>query len=273
MEMTNNKFTILFDEFGTPTFVEDSETNIFAGLAVLYSESVENELFESLRRKLKLGRNEPQKTRRIIIEQAVEIAEIACKKVLHIVFNYVNLRNPEFEKTIRDYEAVVSFGRKIVRGVKSRKISQILHSRLLDNCVHKCVIDHLEDKFDGNYFYEIFMDNWSIPKSDQDLELEHRAELLEMTTNELLQELNRQTRVCIPSVSVLDKDNNRKRLVDGLMSIVSRAFFETKHPRHSKEPLRVIEGALRGRFECKDVTTDEIEFIQERIVEFANEKF
>ncbi|MCI0697222.1 hypothetical protein L0337_35115 [candidate division KSB1 bacterium] len=270
---TVERFIILFDEAGTPTFKEESETDIFAGIAILYPYLREEEIFDTFKETLGFSRKAPLKAQNISERRAQEIANLACDKLPMIVFNYVELRNNAFAKTILDYESLVSFGRKIVRGAKPRKVSQILHSRLLDNCVHKCILNHLEHETQGNFQYDISIDNWSIPKDDQSIELDHRATSFKKATQLLLNKCHKNINISIPEIKLLKKDGSRKRLIDAMASITSRAFFARNHPRFSEKPFRILEGYLGRSFECNNITNDEILFIKQMIQKFANEHF
>lgn len=270
---TVERFIVLFDEAGTPTFKEKSEADIFAGIAILYPYLREKDVFDAFKKTLGFSRKGPLKTKDISERRAQEIANLACDKLSIIVFNYVELRNNEFAKTIQDYESLVSFGRKIVRRAKPRKVGQILHARLLDNCVHKCIINHLEHETQGNFQYDISIDNWAIPEDDQYIELGYRATSLKKTTQRLLNKLHRNVNISIPEIRLLEKDGERKRLIDALASITSRAFFARNHPRFSEEPLRILQSHLGRSFECLNITNDEILFTKQMIQKFANEHF
>jgi len=269
MNIEMKEIIVLFDEFGTPTFNQKGESDIFAGIAVLYNLEEESDIFSNLKDVLSLESSKPHKSRTINNIKAVKIAKIASSNLNQIVFNYIELNNKLYIDTIENYEKVISFGRKIYRGVKPRKVSQIMHSRLLDNCIHKCIMNHLDGKSNTAYQYKIYLDNWAIPNCDKHIELEQRVESLEKYTQHLLDGSNKNVKIIIPAINLLVKDNNRKRLIDGMMSIISRAFFNTNHPRFTKLPLNKLQSILGKKIKISNITNDEIEFINELIVEFT----
>lgn len=266
------KYIVLFDEYGTATFKENSESDIFAGTSILYRAEDEQQIFDSLDEFLRFSRKKPLKNKDINNERAIRIANALCATNIQIVFKYLNLRDKNYQDVISNYELIGNFARKIVRGIRGRKISQILHHEILNNCIMGIIGNHLEHILQGRLQYEIFIDNLSIPNSDRHLSLNYGAESLQHHIQDLANKFDKIVKILIPEIQLLDTDSKRKRLIDAISSVFSRAF-DKKHKQFSEDALKTLEQGFGNDFEYEDITIPETEFIARLTNEFAAQKF
>ena len=82
----------------------------------------------------------------------------------------MNLANKEFHQVLTLYEQLGNQLRKKHRQVGGRKIAQILHSEIFDECLLKSIINYMERRLTSSAF-SVYMDNWSIPKDDLEIYL------------------------------------------------------------------------------------------------------
>ncbi len=68
-----HRATVLFDEFGTPTFRTDRESDYFLGVGVVYPREVEDDLFKQADELFGLSNRNPLKNSRIAVPRAENI--------------------------------------------------------------------------------------------------------------------------------------------------------------------------------------------------------
>jgi len=253
---------ILFDEFGTPTFEKDKETTAFGGIAVSYYERTEEEIFAKCDSLFSLSTKRPRKNRTLSKERAIRIADMVSTLPVGIVVNVVDLTNKEFRATAKVYERLSNAERTKHRKVREQPFAQYLHGRILDNCVLKCISNHAIQESIFESIYKIYVDNWAIKKADIEIFIELRADSLERNIQRLLTKLGTDTKIKVPPLSLLDVDSKRKRFIDILASVISRAFMDESHDRYSEVPLTRMRASSGSRFEFDDVTREEIRFMR-----------
>ncbi len=133
---------------------------------------------------------------------------------------------------------------------------------MLDTCLFQSIVNDLEKKSNKNCHYELFIDNWSFPKNDDEISLEYRSESLEQKIQALLSKLNKGIKISISHLNVLKEDSKRKRFIDVLASIVSRAYLKPNHERASEDPIEVLANLSGSNFREDDITAYEVQFMK-----------
>ena len=248
------EISVLFDEFGTPTFRADRETTYFGGVAISYKSEVETDVFAKCGELFGLSTSQPRKNRTVGTEKAVSIASLVCTLPVEIVVNVVNLENKELKSTWQGYQSLSNSARAQYRGARERPLAQFLHAGVLDNCVINCIANFISKEKPDEYLCSLFVDNWAIKDDDRRIFVERRCKLFEENIQRFLRELDLPHRVRVPSMSMLDTDSQRKRFIDTLASVVSRSFLQTSNSRRSKLPLARLRSGLGKSFEYLDST-------------------
>ena len=175
--MPSEKIITLFDEYGTPTLRQDRENELFIGVAVSYKNSDEKTIFDKVEDFIGLKNNKPLKNSQISTNRAIKIAEALIPLPLYIVVTIIDLSDRKFIETITEYHQISNEVRNNKRDIKDRPIAQIIHSKVLSNCLFESITLCLEKSSNQNKF-GVFIDNWSIPANDIYLYLKFRSESL-----------------------------------------------------------------------------------------------
>ena len=117
-----------------------------------------------------LNNTKPLKNRQISNERAIRIATSLCNLPIKMVVCEIDLNNQIFIETLKQYAESSNQIRIRERAVKERPIAQIIHSKILSNCLFEIITLCLEQNQSKNGF-SIFIDNWSIPQSDIEIYL------------------------------------------------------------------------------------------------------
>lgn len=245
--MAGKDVTVLFDESGTPQVGNNDQTDWFLGVTVRYDQSAENAIFSECKREFGLSNTTPLKSDRIKNSRAVRIAELLAGLPLSIFVSGVNIADPEYRKTITDYVDFANTARKEVRQARERPIAQIMHSQVIDHCLFHSITDYFEAG-GGDAEFSVYIDNWSIPQADVEIYLEERVESIHRSISPLCLEYHTGRLVSIGRIELLAKDTNRKRFVDVVASVVSRAYLETDDLRFSREEIDILQGSGMANF-------------------------
>ncbi len=243
---------ILFDEQGTPTFNIERETDFFLGIGAAYDESIEKSIFDSISELFGLKKSKPLKNRNISSSKAVEISKVLSSLPILIDIAFMDLSNSKFHKIVTEYEEKSSAKRNNVRRVRKRPISQILHTFILDGVLFELIAKSIQ-KYSYISIVKIYMDNWSMPKSDKGIALKYRSESLQKNIRNVLTKIGIvENSIEVKPIQLLQKDSYRKRFIDVIASVVSRAFLERSNKRFSEEPLKNI--LIKKENKMKDIT-------------------
>jgi hypothetical protein len=219
----------LFDEYGTPTLRQDRENEIFVGVAVSYKNSDEKIVFDNLEKLICLNKSKPLKNSQISTEKAIKIAEKITHLPIYIATVTINLSNQEFVEAVTEYHRISNEIRNCKRKIKDRPIAQIIHSKVLSNCLFEAITLCLETSSNINEF-NVFIDNWSIPDKDVSIYLKNRSESLSRKISMLFPNVD------IKPIELLVQDTKRKRLIDSVTSVVSRNYYNISNNKYSSEP-------------------------------------
>ena len=221
--MPINDMIILFDESGTPSISNDQRTDWFIGVGVAYHNLDEQNIFAKCDAAFCLSRSNPLKNNRISNSRVKRMLNIINELPLSIYVSAINTANPTLRNTIVKYESVVAEARQN-RNIRKRPIPQIIHSHVLDHCLFNLITGYLENDLEDATF-EIFIDDWSIPKNDIDISLKHRAQSLFQKISNLCENFSMGHLVSIAPLKLLNEDSKRKRFVDGMASIFNRIYL------------------------------------------------
>ena len=263
--MTTKEVTVLFDESGTPEIGNNDRTDWFLGVVVRYDQSAENEIFFKCTKEFGLSNTKPAKNYSIGTSRAIRIAKLLAGLPLSIFVSGVRIANPEYCKTIVEYARLGNIARKAHRQVRERPLSQFIHSRVLDHSLFHSITDFFEAG-GGDAAFSVFIDNWSIPQNDVDIYLELRARLLNEHVSTLCADYHSGQPKSIARLKLLVEDSSRKRFVDVVASVLSRAYIRSEDPKYSREPTDILERCGKAQF--GDETGYSIRIMQEMMKTF-----
>ena len=238
--MATKDVTVLFDEFGTPQIANTDRTDWFLGVSVRYSQAEESGIFRKCEDVFGLTKTNPQKNKQISGCRAIRIAELLRGFPAYIFVPGVNTADPVFRKTITDYVGFANTARTEVRQVRERPIAQIIHSHVLDHCLYHSITGYFEAG-GGDAEFSVYIDNWSIPQADVEIYLEERVVSLHRRISPLCLKYHTGRPVSIGRIELLRDDTNRKRFVDVVASVISRAYLNADNPRFSREPFDILQ--------------------------------
>ncbi len=261
--MHSNQMIILFDEYGTPTIRQDRENEIFVGVAIIYKKTDEKKIFEKVENIIGLNKSKPVKNAQISPRKAIEIAEILASLPLYIAVAIIDLSNRAFCETIINYHQISNAIRNCAREIKGRPIAQIIHSKVLSNCLFEAITLCLENSSKINEF-NVFIDNWSIPAKDIPIYLQYRSESLSQNVKRLFPNVD------IKPIELLENDTNRKRFIDSVTSIVSRNYKNISSNTYSKKPFDVLFSSESITAIEVDITEKETDLMNRMLYEFNN---
>ena len=252
-----NQAIVLFDEQGTPTF-PDRETDSFLGIAVIYNLSDEENIFYQCNKIFGLSNTKPLRNNKISNSRIIHITNLIKQLPIQIVISSLDLSNSEFQKVVKSFEEFSNLMRDKHRDVRERPMAHILHSQILDDCMFK-LISNFAIRNQMNNNFSLFIDNWSIPKSDVDIYLEQRSQSFESKINGLLQQINFPFQINVPSITLLNEDNLRKRFIGVIASVISRSFKKHDDERYSEYPLESLTD-IESNIYC-EITRETMEIL------------
>jgi len=226
---------ILFDEQGTPTFNINRETDFFLGVAVTYKLSDEKDIIESCKRVFGLQNKKPLKNNLISNNRINEISNILPYLPIQIIITSITLSDTEFQKVVELYKDYSNIMREKFRNVRERGLNHILRTFIVEDCIFYS-IDNYCEKSQEDLLFSIFIDDWSIPKSDVDIYTNFYSHSLETRINNLFNEFNFNFQISVPPINYLKNDTDRKRIIDVITSFVSRSFLDKNDNKYTSLP-------------------------------------
>lgn len=258
--MAPKKMVVLFDESGTPAISNDPRTDWFLGVGVVYEQSDEEFIFSKGEAVFGLAKTKPLKNNQISNSHAVRIAELLADLPVSIYVSSLDTANPILHQIIADYECYSNEARLKVRGIRGRPIAQIIYFHVRDHCIFNTIVGHFEAR-GGDAAFAVFTDDWSIPENDIEIALDHSATSLCKTISQHVARLSEARLDSIAPFELLTKDNSRKRFVDVVASIFSRAYLRTNDEKYSREAADILQECRRAH--CTDATQHSIDLMQE----------
>ena len=260
-----SEIVILFDEYGVPTFKSNRPSDWFLGVSVLYRLKDENSIMTACDQSFGLSNTKVRKNDRIGRETARNMAESLQTTPIQICIININLNNKQFIDTTNLYNEIGNKYRIRIRRVRSRSISQVIHDEVMDDCILESIRIHNENKGIDNYIYLPHIDNWSFPNADVEISLSTRSFSMADKINSIFTHFGFDNKITIKPINLLDVDSKRKRFIDGVTCIISRAYFDNSHIRYTKEPLDCLVANLENNIQILDTTDRLIEFFQKFI--------
>lgn len=260
--MSEKKLIVLFDEHGVPTFKDTNKGNVFLGVAVLYKFLNEERIFNDLDGPMGLSELHSRKNHLIDKSNALNIAKNFSQQEAYIAVNCIDTNNKILSKITEQYIKWGNIERKRHRKVGERKSAHFLHKSLVDFCISDVIDNYLAESTQKINRFEIWADNWNYPKSDVDIMLEDAMEILQLKTQKILDKYSSNKQVLFEPVRLLiSTDDKRKRFIDALTSIVSRAFLKTNNPKFDLNPIKQLERGFGDKFLVDNITDKLIDFI------------
>ena len=251
---------MLFDESGTPQIVGKYRNEWFLGCGVWYEQSAETEIFARCNEAVGLSKNKPMKNHRISIDRVIRIARILTDLPLSIYASGIDTTDPEFRRIVKNYKRFAKKARATHRPeVRERPIPHIIHSHVLDHCLFHSISGYFEAG--GSYAHvSVFIDNWSIHRDDVNVYLEERVGSLHRSISPLCSKYHMGRPVSIGPIKLLADDTNRKRFIDVVASVISRAFLRSGNPRYTREAMDILGESGRANF--SDATGYSVDLMQ-----------
>ena len=246
--MVGKDVTVLFDESGTPQIFGKYRREWFLGCGVWYEQPVKTDIFARCNDAFGLSRNRPMKNNRISTDRAIRIARVLMDLPLSISVSGIHTTDPEFRRIVKNYKRFEKKARATHRPeVRDRSIGQIIHSHLLDHCLFHSISGYFEAG-GSDAHVSVFIDNWSPPNNDVGAYLKERVAALHrsISPNCLKHHIGRP--ISIRRIELLRDDTFRKRFVDVVASVVSRAYLKTDNPRFSREPFDILQESGTANF-------------------------
>ena len=257
--MATKNMVVLFDESGTPTIKDDPRTDWFLGVGVAYEQPAEEMIFARCKDACGLANSRPLKNDRIENARALCIAKLLADLPVSIFVSRVNTADLKYREIIVEYEDFGNKARQEFRQVRERSIAQIIHSNILSHCLFHLITGYFEQG-GGDAAFAVFIDNWSIPKNDIDIYLKDRATSLNQYISSLCVDYHESKPASISHLELLKEDSNRKRFVDVVASIFSRAYLKRDNQRYSCEAADILQEC--GKASCSDATQYLINLMQ-----------
>ena len=268
------KIIVLFDEYGTPTLSLNRVQDIFLGVSVLYELSEEDNIFNRCDTIMGLSKSKPLKNDQISVSKAIDISKVLGKQALSISAKYLTLNNPALKDIIEIYKPFCNFTREIWRGIKKeRKDVQILYPQILERCIFDIIARYLESVDSGKYVFQIFIDDWGFPKPDEHIALNFGKSSLEKKVRQfVVHDIKKDSDISIIEKNLLkDPNSRRKRFIDVLTSVISRAFRDKNDSKFDNTPFKELQNQLKNNFNVEDMTYDVISFLKDIILKGIHE--
>ncbi|HDL01903.1 MAG TPA: hypothetical protein ENH23_06695 [candidate division Zixibacteria bacterium] len=226
-----------------------------------YKKSDEKIVFEKIGELICLNKSKPLKNAQISTRKAIQIAETIIHLPIYIATVTINLSNQSFIETVTNYHRISNEIRIYERKIKGRPIAQIIHSKVLSNCLFEVITLCLETSSKKNEF-NVFIDNWSIPTKDISIYLKYRTKSLSRNIRRLFPNVD------IKPIELLEHDTKRKRFIDSVTSVVSRNYHDVSSDRYSTEPFDLLFSSESINAINVDITEKEIDLMNKMLNEF-----
>ena len=265
----------LFDEFGTPSFSRNRRNDLFIGVAVIYEESIESDMFSKCCNKIGLNNKNPKKNNEFNFKGLIDFYSILLTFPIQIYSHYIDLNNDLLRQTLLEYNSIGNHGRLNIRSkneehIRERKLDQTIRSHILTYSFHEAISNLLLKTEYPLYHIYPFIDNISIPVCDKELYLTERSKELEKSVDKLMNVSNKKGKICINQIGLLENKGeaiavHRKRFIDSITSLISRAIPANKS-NYEKE-LEHISTEIN----CYDMTNFMISYCQSNIIDLNHE--
>lgn len=220
------KIIYLFDESGR-AILSPTDPHIFLGVGVLYDESNEDYLFKTCNELFCLSTKDPLKNIKISNELALTIAQKIVELKIPIVCTWIDLNNKNLITTIKSCIDLLVELKKYhyLRGSR-RKKAHYLHDKILDKNIFQ-ILDFLSNINDVTIRLKPYIDMWPIPRLEKNVKLISRSNSIEEKIKEITRYFEQNISFKVDEFKLLkNPKNKRKRFIDIITSIVTRAFIK-----------------------------------------------
>ena len=222
---------------------------------------------------MRLSNNKTLKNKSIKESRAIKIANRLCSHNLRIEARTLDLENNELKQTGETYEQFGNLSRRIYRNTtKERKISHFLHDEIMFYCITDLISKTFSIKRDCDLQIEPYIDDWSYTSIDKHIALEYFSNKFSIWLNELSVEKQINVNISVKNIALLDDAKDRKkRFIDVLTSVISRAYFDCSDERFTDIPLIMLKNSLKENFNIDNATNDLILFMLKAILDNIQE--
>jgi hypothetical protein len=251
---------VFFDEFGTPTFRKDRESNTFLGATATIPLALEKKVFEKCEIKFGLLKNKPIKNDSLGKSRIEDISQLLSTLPVQITVSYINLSDPDFQRISKLYEEYGNIMRGIHRGVKKRPLAQILHSHIVDHALFTSICNYAEKK-NISLNVSVFLDDWSIPEQDKHITFDIAKSSLEHKITEVFTGSDNNLKIILNQIELMKIDSDRKRFIDIITSVASRFFLDPQNQRYSPDILNKMMKNKDMNHHIEDITKNLTDFM------------
>ncbi|MCH7733371.1 MAG: hypothetical protein IIB44_12840 [Candidatus Marinimicrobia bacterium] len=254
---------LLFDEHGTPTFRDDRESDYFVGVGVSSNLVYWDRIINECRSLFGLDNSRPVKNRNLGLSRINTISSLLLTLPITWVVIVLDLSNEDLIRVINLYNEYGNELRRHHRGIRGRPVAQILYQQIINHVIFESIQRDIElNPIDTNF--NIYIDNWSIPINDRTTMIDLMRSSMEARTNEITTSYFPNASVTINNYELLIEDSHKKRFIDIITSVASRAFFPESDERYSSQVDTIITSNQSIFYE--DITSTTTEFL----IDFMN---
>lgn len=228
----------LFDESGR-AILSPTDPHIFLDVGVLYKENEEGYLFTTCDKLFRLSTKEPLKNANISDELVQVIANKIVELNIPITCIWIDLNDKNLVRVLENYRDFLIELRRYHNLQGNRKIAHILHDRILDKNIFE-ILDFLSDISDITIRLKPYIDMWPIPSLEKKVKLISRSNSIEEKIKEITHYFEQNISFKVEEFKLLEnKKNKRKRFIDIITSIVSRAFIKVNDSEYICDPSNI----------------------------------
>lgn len=251
---------ILFDEHGTPTFRPDRESTLFLGVGLTYKLSDENNIFTTSNQLFGLSNIRPVKNRQLSLSRVNHIGTLLTSLPVEWTIISLDLSNADLQRVVNLYEEYGNLLRDRHRGVRERPAAQILYTQVFNHVLFSAIHNHIEHN-PHTLVFSVFIDNWSFSQNDRNIAIDINRDSMEQRTKEVVESFFENVTISLNNYVILITDSDRKRYIDVVASVTSRAYLPTTDSRFSDQINSLLRNSSQRHIYTDDITQITIDFL------------
>lgn len=251
---------ILFDEHGTPTFRPDRESRFFIGVGLTYKVRDQDNIYTASDSLFGLSNIRSVKNRQLGLSRINRIGTLLTSLPIAWTIILLDLSNPDLQRVVNLYEEYGNLLRNQHRGVGERPVAQILYQQVLDHVLFTAIQKSIEHN-PNNSNFSIFLDNWSFSPDDLGIALDLNRESMERRSNEVVEQFFNNVTISLDNFDILVTDSDKKRYVDVIASVTSRAYLPSSDKRYSAHIDSILKNENYSQIYIEDITQTTIDFL------------
>lgn len=255
----SDELIILFDEHGTPTFRTDRESHFFIGVGITYKISDQDNIFTTDRKLFGLDNNKPVKNGGLSLSRIDSIGSLITNMPIDWTIILLDLSNSDLQRVVTLYEEYSNLLRSQHRGVRERSVAQILYQQVLDHALFSSIQNSIE-RNPINTNVSIYLDNWAFSPEDLWIVLDLNRESMEQKSNEVIEQFFN-VKISLNNFEIFVNDSDKKRYIDVITSVTSRAFMSTSDDRYSKNIKSILDSKDNHQIYIDDITQNTVNFL------------